>query len=369
MNFAHKEIDDTESLGNLNVPALIYEDTLYEELQDSEDSEHVYLMEEGRIPPQNSNSMVECKECGIWMKSASIYRHVKRIHQKLRRFACDFCGKSFFTKNEILAHFFKCHNEKGNMVDPRNEPTPCPECGKVVAKQSIRTHIKFVHRKKTICICDFCGKEFDRKICLIRHIATHIPKEFRERSEKCKNCGACFYNKEQLRKHDRKYGSKKYESQTLECAKVFKYLKDKVRNQTKLLCDDCGKQFDKLSRLNFHKKIHSEPKFMCDEPGCGKKFYTTTKKREHINTVHLQLRNFICSVKDCGKALSTKQGLKRHVKVTHEQVKASCPVDGCSFRVGRRQYMRDHMKKHTELKAESITALLQIVKFMKSLFD
>jgi uncharacterized Zn-finger protein len=151
----------------------------------------------------------------------------------------------------------------------------------------------------------------------------------------------------------------------LKCVKVFKHL----NNHTKLLCDDCGKQFDKLSRLNFHKKIHSEPKFMCDEPGCGKKFYTSTAKREHVNNVHLQLRNFICSVKDCGKAFTSRQRRERHVKVTHEQVKASCPVEGCSFRVGRRQYMRDHVKKHTELNAEGIATMLEIVKFMKSLYS
>jgi KRAB domain-containing zinc finger protein len=479
MNFAHKEIDDTESLGNLNVPEFIYEDTLYEELQDSEDSEHVYLMEVGRIPPQNSNSMVECKECGIWMKSASIYRHVRRIHQKLRQFACDFCGKSFFKKHEVLAHISKRHNvekdtkiscelcgrifmskkylnrhiktdhckesggklacidcgkeyksrimlnrhlklhnkfdSSGNPietglspedeVDPKKVPTPCPECGKVLAKQSICTHIRLVHRKKMTCICDYCGKGFGRKTSLICHIATHIPKEFRERPEKCENCDAQFYNKEQLKSHERKYCSKENENQTFECecGKVFKYLaylnthKNHVHNRGKyervcdqcgkvvasgtdlkkhvkihhteggrgnFVCTDCGKRFDDLSRLNFHKKIHSEPTFMCDEPGCGKKFYTTTAKREHMNTVHLQLRNFICSVKDCGKAFTSRQRRERHVKVTHEQVKASCPVEGCSFRVGRRDYMKIHLKKHSDLEPEELAAFLEEVKDM-----
>jgi KRAB domain-containing zinc finger protein len=485
MNFAHKEIDDTESIGDLlNVPDFVYEDdtlhdeTLYEEQQGPEGSESVVLVEVKR-PPASTNSKVQCKECGIWMKKISMYRHVRRIHQKLRKFACDLCGKKFFKKHEVVDHISKCHNAEkdtkisceicgrifmskkylnrhiktdhckesggklvcvdcgkefksktmlnrhlklhvkfdssGNPfetgrspeeeVDPRKMLTPCPECGKVITKQSMFCHITLVHRKRTTGICDYCGREFGRRNHLIRHINSHIPKEFREKLVKCEECGIDFYTKDHLKNHTRKYHSKKNENQTFECecGKVFKHIsylnthKNCVHerkyertcgvcgkilaNRSDLskhmrifhteggrgnfMCTDCGKRFDEVGRLNHHRKIHSEPKFVCDEPGCSKKFYTKSGKSEHMNSVHLQQRNFICSVKDCGKPFTTKQRLERHTKVTHEQLKAKCPVDGCSFMVGRRDYMKNHLKRHSDLEPEELAAYLEEVKKMK----
>jgi hypothetical protein len=52
----------------------------------------------------------------------------------------------------------------------------------------------------------------------------------------------------------------------------------------------------------------------------------------------------------------------RHIKVTNEKHRVNCPVEDCKFMVGRRDYMKNHIRKHVELKPEVQTQMLDSVK-------
>jgi hypothetical protein len=51
-----------------------------------------------------------------------------------------------------------------------------------------------------------------------------------------------------------------------------------------------------------------------------------------------------------------------HIALTHENFRESCPVQNCKFSVGRKDYMRAHIAKHTELTQDLIEKLLEEVK-------
>jgi hypothetical protein len=66
--------------------------------------------------------------------------------------------------------------------------------------------------------------------------------------------------------------------------------------------------------------------------------------------------------------LTSNQKLDRHVTLIHEKLRTPCPVgNGCKFSVGRRDYMRTHLKKHIELSSEDLEKYLNSVKDMKIL--
>lgn len=43
----------------------------------------------------------QCSICSMIISAANLSSHIARVHQKIKRFACDQCGKMFFGKNDV----------------------------------------------------------------------------------------------------------------------------------------------------------------------------------------------------------------------------------------------------------------------------
>lgn len=264
------------------------------------------------------------------------------------------------------------------------------------------------HNKKIKFICDFCGKNFDKKTHCREHVLTHIPKQHRQKVLQCSECSQSFLTPRYLEKHhNRKHALKIEKEFKCDCGKVFRYLSDLLSHKRNVhdkdqysricetcgktlynekdlkrhikiyhteggrgnyICSDCGKRFDDLRSLNVHRKNHREKTIACDEPGCNKKFQTNSVLKNHKEKVHLRIRNCICDVEYCRKTFPDMKKLQRHVTVVHQKLKASCPVEGCEFMVGRRDYMKNHIKKHTELSQEELQEFLNSVKNMNIMY-
>ncbi|KAJ2892320.1 hypothetical protein MKZ38_010003 [Zalerion maritima] len=93
-------------------------------------------------------------------------------------------------------------------------------------------------------------------------------------------------------------------------------------------CDECGKTFEQIHRLNHHKRYHDR-KHECTVPGCNKKFGTKTHLDRHINDKHKKTRKFYCTEPTCpysiqgGKSFPRKDNWVRHIRKKHRNLSIS----------------------------------------------
>jgi len=87
-------------------------------------------------------------------------------------------------------------------------------------------------------------------------------------------------------------------------------------------CDECGRIFDQIHKLNHHKRYHERP-HECEVPGCGKRFGTKTHLDRHINDKHVKTRKYHCTEAGCpwsrqgGKSFPRKDNWRRHMQNKH----------------------------------------------------
>ncbi|KAI1101201.1 hypothetical protein F4804DRAFT_316666 [Jackrogersella minutella] len=86
-------------------------------------------------------------------------------------------------------------------------------------------------------------------------------------------------------------------------------------------CEECGREFDHLHKLNHHKRYHDR-KHECTWEGCDKKFGTKTHLDRHINDKHVKSKAYHCIDPTCqyykgGKAFPRKDNWRRHMVKKH----------------------------------------------------
>jgi Zinc finger, C2H2 type len=278
---------------------------------------------------------VACHEKVI--KRQSLWNLISQVHVKKRSFCCDYCGKGFFQKYQLQSHLYS-HIPPD--LQGRNQN--CLFCSKTFySKELLKAHNRYAHADSVpgkIWNCE-CGKQYKNKNLLYQHKKIHNREAY---MRTCEHCGKVFADGRRLKEH----------------IKIFHT--DGGRGN--FMCSECGKHYDSLQLLKSHFRSHSEPKIPCDEPGCEKMFLFLNQLKSHKKRIHLKVKDYTCDRPNCGKAFAANTALLRHIKVTHEKHRVKCPVEDCKFMVGRRDYMKNHIRKHVELKPEVQTQMLESVK-------
>ncbi|XP_037025417.1 zinc finger protein 260-like [Bradysia coprophila] len=116
-----------------------------------------------------------------------------------------------------------------------------------------------------------------------------------------------------------------------------------------LSCDQCGKKFFKLHRLEGHLRQHQGLK-PCVCGICGKAFSKWSGLSLHMSGWHNDKpdqKQFSCDAENCDKAYNMKQSLSLHKKNRHsdtktvQEIKCVCEVCGKPFKTS------NALKKHT----------------------
>ncbi|CRK86715.1 CLUMA_CG000548, isoform A [Clunio marinus] len=265
----------------------------------------------------------ECDICGKKCSKTTITAHMN-THKKHRTkdFQCTICESSFFDNGHLRQHILGKHIKPKHLTCSlcgricwtveglkRHEQLPhlfpCEVCGKMLRKNGLKSHMNAMHFKIKPFQCDICGKKCE-KTHLAHHVKTHIDFEHRKKDFQCYICETSFFNKNILRRHiinvheSRKNlnNSSKIDCKT--CGKVFqgpnayfnhminihKITPSKEQLQTTVACDVCGKRFFTIQNLKMHKFYHEEKNYICDYPGCEKKFKAKRNLSKHTFMNH-----------------------------------------------------------------------------------
>ena len=121
-------------------------------------------------------------------------KHFRKIHDRnaVNRIKCDICGKLFDIEARLKIHKNAVHNPEFSVT--------CTLCkAKFKYKRSLYSHIQFVHKKDEKYQCKLCDRRFHRK-CLLKR---HEEKIHQEKKFPCDQCGKMSNSKDDLRKHQK----------------------------------------------------------------------------------------------------------------------------------------------------------------------
>jgi len=199
--------------------------------------------------------------CGAVVKN--LKQHHKRQHMRApeKESICEECGKIFSKAVNLKAHIKSVHS---------GDPQECPECG--VKVLNLKQHTRRQHKRnsdtgelESECICNHCGKIFDKSSKLKGHIATvHTQNE-----SICHICSKEFKNPHYLRCHIRVVHSS---------------------NET-VTCDQCHKTYTSKQKLYHHQRaVHTLEDARCE--ACGKSYKNRDLLKKHQRLYHPVINTF-----------------------------------------------------------------------------
>lgn len=142
-------------------------------------------------------------------------------------YACSKCPKRFPYRYCLKDH------ENIHLPDDLRMIYKCLQCEKKYkTSSSLKMHIKFVHTKERLYVCEECGKHFGDNASLKTHKIVHM----QERPSKCTLCPKSFKDISHLKKHM------------------------EIHTEATNACPECGKMFNTKRSLRSHMSVHSDQK-------------------------------------------------------------------------------------------------------------
>ncbi|CAB4063532.1 KRAB [Lepeophtheirus salmonis] len=164
---------------------------------------HIKVRHSESLPYSKHSNNPEKYQCHLcdksYMNKTFLTNHIDVIHNGLKLFCCQICGKTCSSAHNLKLHE-NLHEETLIHKDQEElKLLECEECGKTFRiSKDLRAHIKVVHKQIKDFKCDICDKAFSFRTHLKRHKQT-IHDESCE--YKCHVCSVLFFQKPSLRKH------------------------------------------------------------------------------------------------------------------------------------------------------------------------
>ena len=249
-------------------------------------------------------------------------------HQTPENQNCFQCGEKFqMGRSSAKKHFEK--------VGQFHATKKCLQCDYILTSyQDHQGHVMTNHGGNFKYVCGICPSLFDSEMDRKEHKFTEHMEEANRVI--CDLCGKNF-NKLQLKAHMETQHGEKGPCPVEGCKTIVaKYLLDRhMKNyHNPQMCDDCGKQFKGIGRLTYHRRMnHAAKSFQCQY--CPKAFNDKKKFDDHIN-VHTGETPHKC--KFCGVGFKNKSNMYHHQRSVHmgikrEDMKRLREIHGSSFHV------------------------------------
>uniref|UniRef100_A0A336M088 CSON009400 protein n=1 Tax=Culicoides sonorensis TaxID=179676 RepID=A0A336M088_CULSO len=223
---------------------------------------------------------------------------------------------------------------------PKKEETKleCFDCFQTFSSRKDFNYHRKSEKKKSsdqFLYCDICGYSAKKKGSIYSHMLhKHLPKDVAKRKQDeqnitCPECGKICSSLSKYKTHHRIYHAEKTHT-----------------------CNECGVSYAFGTDLKRHIERKHEVHYK-DCPICGKT-YKKISLNGHINSVHLQRRNFACD--QCDKTFKSSSQLTKH-KYTHGKLRPfMCQECDTGY------YMNELLRKHYEREHQIIYSQEEIRK-------
>ena len=263
-----------------------------------------------------------CNICGAHFTHYRIFkRHVRRSED----YFCDLCGQICCYYSDLKTHVAAHLNDSVRNVDgnfqKHKRSFSCDICGSIwYNRQHLEKHFNTHFEKRNgIFNCIMCDKGYTQRNRIVEHMhAVHLTMG-KERRHICQWCGKAFMRRSCLLMHEKSVH---------------------VSKGTLYQCDKCGKNFSTKRRLKLHLVIHSDiKKYSCNV--CGRKFGHLSSFLRH-KKIHTGEKKYSCSY--CDFKCIQSYSLKRHILIHTHQKPHECDLCGEQFR--QIFALTKHKRKH-----------------------
>ncbi|EDW50689.1 zinc finger protein 91 [Drosophila sechellia] len=319
-----------------------------------------------------------CNICGKrFVINSALKDHLMR-HAGIKNYVCPYCGVGKTTRQEwnthILTHTqekkFKCHicehashNKQSlanhiKIVHEKIKNYACQYCGKTFGKSHACKIHEMTHTGEKRCECKVCGKKFLYPKSLTKHLKTHEKRvlraieTYRQRQvEMGETSGEQFDNPPAPPVEGISIEpmiSRNAADELLKvCAEsVATIPKDPRRVQRVDLAQLAGTAVNPIPsvsvpswspQVNFTKK---EGKHIC--PGCGQGFNNIGNMKRHYKIIHEKVKDFACRF--CPKRFAKAQTLRHHEWIHTGEKPFECKTCGTHFR--QETALKRHQRTH-----------------------
>lgn len=264
-----------------------------------------------------------------------------------RKYRCDHCFVECQTKTNIRRHIHEIHHSISgesrktirNIVMPKPvNVLKCDVCPEMTFNSAIShndhmlSHTSF--NGGAGITCSKCFKTCETSKKLYFHLMTH-----KERQLQCDECGKRFNFKARLKRHLFVHLKHKRGSE------IDPEVKKTSTAAKRVMCEICSLFVLNPKRHNFihHSKVKP---FKCDEPGCNSSFKESRALNEHKN-LHSGVKPYVCEF--CPQAFAHSAMLRMHRQRHINPDKFKCSTCGERFVNGqslRQHETRQHETRH-----------------------
>lgn len=267
----------------------------------SDYDENVDINDDYEFEPTGSESLnfYECPLCSTQFADRKEYIEHCKEHDD-SEYQCDGCNKLFEDEEQLLQH--DCE-----MNDVNEEDLMCIPCNKrMKSTAQLRQHSK-MHDSMSMIIdyldffpCHDCYLLFISKDKLNEHNATsHPEKNIKESPE----------ISEEIDESCTDY-------QFLDDDKSTEYKEGEVYS-----CGECNQSYQTVTELKYHVILHAN-KFECPIEECGCQYDQMTRLSIHVLNKHINTKNMQCL--HCNQQFTTYDDLQNHLKHFCKEKKFKC---------------------------------------------